>query len=305
MENISNILFYADGAPEEETALKRAAELAEELKASLTVVDVVAEVSTTDTNPAVKSAIQSLQQALIDERMGALKKLWEGSGQKNRFGIEIAAGKDYVELIKLVVDRGFDLLIKASNKPSLLSKAFFGEVDLRLMRKCPCPVWIIKPSPHRKIKTILAAVDPLDTNHNELNVKIVEYAAYLSAVEDSELVLLGCWTMPFDISLETRVDSDKLDLIADGIRKQCELNMQKLAGGKGHSSIKTQLLKGDPVEIITAKTKSENVDLVVMGTVSRSGIPYIIIGNTAEKILHSINCSVLTIKPQGFGPPGF
>jgi nucleotide-binding universal stress UspA family protein len=44
-------------------------------------------------------------------------------------------------------------------------------------------------------------------------------------------------------------------------------------------------------------------DLIVMGTVARTGIPGFIMGNTAEAILNQIDCSVLAIKPPGFVTP--
>jgi len=45
------------------------------------------------------------------------------------------------------------------------------------------------------------------------------------------------------------------------------------------------------------------VDLVVMGTVARTGIAGFFMGNTAESILTQLDCSVLTIKPPGFISP--
>ena len=44
-------------------------------------------------------------------------------------------------------------------------------------------------------------------------------------------------------------------------------------------------------------------ELIVMGTVGRTGIPGFFIGNTAETILNQIDCSVLTVKPHGFVSP--
>jgi universal stress protein E len=41
----------------------------------------------------------------------------------------------------------------------------------------------------------------------------------------------------------------------------------------------------------------------VMGTISHTGIEGILIGNTAETILHRIDCSVLAVKPEGFITP--
>jgi len=44
-------------------------------------------------------------------------------------------------------------------------------------------------------------------------------------------------------------------------------------------------------------------DLVVMGTVARTGIAGWLIGNTAEAILEQLQCSVLAVKPHGFVSP--
>jgi len=40
-----------------------------------------------------------------------------------------------------------------------------------------------------------------------------------------------------------------------------------------------------------------------MGTVSRTGIPGLLIGNTAEVILNNLECSVLAVKPADFATP--
>ena len=40
-----------------------------------------------------------------------------------------------------------------------------------------------------------------------------------------------------------------------------------------------------------------------MGTVGRSGIKGLLLGNTAEKVLGTCDCSILTVKPDGFVSP--
>ncbi|MDK1310071.1 universal stress protein [Pseudoalteromonas sp. R96] len=49
--------------------------------------------------------------------------------------------------------------------------------------------------------------------------------------------------------------------------------------------------------------QKHQIDLIVMGTVGRVGIPGLIIGNTAESILEQTQCSILAIKPKGFQTP--
>jgi nucleotide-binding universal stress UspA family protein len=40
-----------------------------------------------------------------------------------------------------------------------------------------------------------------------------------------------------------------------------------------------------------------------MGTVVRTGIPGLLIGNTAETVFHHVRCSVLAVKPDSFVSP--
>ena len=63
------------------------------------------------------------------------------------------------------------------------------------------------------------------------------------------------------------------------------------------------MIKGEAGIQIPKLAKEIDVDLIVMGTLSRTGIAGLFIGNTAEKILYRVNCSVLAIKPDGFNTP--
>lgn len=66
---------------------------------------------------------------------------------------------------------------------------------------------------------------------------------------------------------------------------------------------RTHLVKGSPRKEISALVKQLAVDILIMGTVARTGVPGLIMGNTAETILNQIDCSVLVIKPPGFKTP--
>ncbi len=63
------------------------------------------------------------------------------------------------------------------------------------------------------------------------------------------------------------------------------------------------MLKGDAEILIPELTKRKRIELIVMGTASLTGIAGFFIGNTAEKVLREVDCSVLTIKPEGFVTP--
>ncbi|MCF2906962.1 universal stress protein [Pseudoalteromonas sp. DL2-H2.2] len=66
---------------------------------------------------------------------------------------------------------------------------------------------------------------------------------------------------------------------------------------------KLHQVKGKASKEIPLLAQKHQIDLIVMGTVGRVGIPGLIIGNTAESILEQTQCSVLAIKPKGFQTP--
>jgi nucleotide-binding universal stress UspA family protein len=68
-------------------------------------------------------------------------------------------------------------------------------------------------------------------------------------------------------------------------------------------NIRVTLINGQPEVVLTEMIERKKPDIVVMGTVARTGLPGLLIGNTAEHVLGRINCSVLTVKPQGFKSP--
>ena len=62
-------------------------------------------------------------------------------------------------------------------------------------------------------------------------------------------------------------------------------------------------IKGTPGEAIPRFAKRRRMDLVVMGTVARSGLDGFLIGNTAEKVVSKLDCSLLAVKPNDFVCP--
>ena len=65
----------------------------------------------------------------------------------------------------------------------------------------------------------------------------------------------------------------------------------------------TTVTDGRRPDVIAEFAKAHHVELIVMGTVARTGIPGLLIGNTAETILQRVDCSVLAVKPDGFVSP--
>ena len=96
-----------------------------------------------------------------------------------------------------------------------------------------------------------------------------------------------------------------MDKIVRGTREAHKRWLTTLLGNHPLEDLQCQvyLLKGEAGRLIPALAKVKKAELIVMGTVSRTGVAGLLIGNTAEKVLRQANCSVLTVKPEGFITP--
>jgi len=65
---------------------------------------------------------------------------------------------------------------------------------------------------------------------------------------------------------------------------------------RGFKDIEHVVLKGTPYEEITGFASDENIDLIVLGTHGRTGINRMLFGSTAEQIVRSAPCPVLSVR---------
>jgi len=56
---------------------------------------------------------------------------------------------------------------------------------------------------------------------------------------------------------------------------------------------------GAPSDEIVRYANDRDIDLIVMGTHGRSGMPHMLLGSVAEHVLRSAPCPVLTVRPPG------
>jgi nucleotide-binding universal stress UspA family protein len=89
------------------------------------------------------------------------------------------------------------------------------------------------------------------------------------------------------------------------VRQSTAADLRHLAQSFGDRLSKAQTIhrRGTPEDVIPQFVVSKRVDLVVMGTLARAGVAGFLIGNTAERVLRKLPCSVLAVKPDGFVCP--
>ena len=228
----------------------------------------------------------------------------DGSQTKTK----VLVGTPFLEITREVLRGGNDLVVMAAEGPLGLKKALFGSTSMHLMRKCPCPVWVMKPGPRRRSMRILAAVAPdaFNQERDTLNTTIMDLASSLAEREQAELHVVHVWDVGLGSRLKgpsgmTKVRQDEWHRM---VREHHKTALFKLLDAhKEDIPSRAHLVKGRPGILIPKLAAKEEIDLIVMGTICRTGVPGFFMGNTAESILQQVECSVLTIKPDGFVTP--
>ena len=191
---------------------------------------------------------------------------------------------------------------------------------MHLLRKCPVPVLLVKPSSDaHTYRRVLASVDvepdaPVDSG-DSLNRRILEAAAGQALADFAELHVAHAWEPAFEGILRSRgvfsgEDDAQRYIDAEYNAHQAALK-RVLAAARGwigpdaydYLGPRLHLRQGTAGEAIPALAADLEAELLVMGTVGRTGISGLLIGNTAETILEGITSSVLAIEPPGFRTP--
>ena len=296
---LSSILVDVDAIGTVHPAFDQAVAVAARCGARLKIVDVL---------PWVPARVRhfvtaDLEGELLDHRRERLKAIAEDV-QAVAVTTELLRGRPSVSLIQEVLRSGHDLLIRSHGRDLAAGPRPFGATDMELLRQCPCPVWLIGPRTPRLPWRVLAAVhaNPGDETEQALNATILDWALTLQGFADGQLTVLQAWSAFGASVLRSRMSSEEFAVYLENARRAedealaglLEPFTARLAG------VAVELVQGEPQDAIARFVESHGIDVVVMGTVARTGIAGLVMGNTAERVLQRLRGSVLAVKPPGF-----
>jgi universal stress protein E len=308
MQRHHNILFVSHGTAVETEALKQAVSIARNNKAALKALIVCPEVP--DELKEYKAKFEASLVEQVRESLRAAFAALKMSEADFPVSIEIESGETpAIRVIRHVLKSAHDLVVKAA-VPMEGGKGFKA-MDMELLRKCPCPVWLCRPiERHRNEIRVAVAIDPesLAPEGHDLSLRLLELSRSLADTCNGELNIISCW----DYELEEYLRHNVWVKIKEAELTRTVMDAQAKHGAALESIIresgiggKTQVyhIRGRPDEMIPKHLVDEKIDILVMGTVARTGIQSFVIGNTAENVLQKVTCSLLALKPNGFVSP--
>ncbi|MCG9677617.1 universal stress protein [Vibrio sp. Isolate24] len=309
MRRFENILFATQGFPGHSDALGQALRIAANNQ-----VPVAGLVACPDFPDDMQQYQQTYQQSLrssVQQNIEQIREKNDISPEQVPFPLTVRSSEQpAVCIIQEAITANHDLVIKEA-EPLNEGTDGFKAIDMTLLRKCPCPVWLqrVSDKPRGK-RRVAVAIDPMTSSaeQHDLSLRLLELSRSIADTCDSRLHIISCWEHYLENYLDNhvwiQVDEEQLTNDILNARKNHQQALQMLIDESGISGdMVIHRIHGKPDEKIPENVDELEVDVLVMGTLARTGISGFVIGNTAENILQSINCSLVALKPEGFVSP--
>ncbi|MBP2197827.1 MULTISPECIES: universal stress protein UspE [Pantoea] len=307
MSRYQNILVAIDAQQDDQPALRRAVYLNQriggKIKAFLPIYDFSYEM-TTLLSPDERG---NMRKGVISQRTEWIR---EQAHAYLEAGVDIEIkviwhNRPFEAIIHEVMTHQHDLVLKMAHQHDRLEAVIFTPTDWHLLRKCPCPVWMVKDQPWPEGGKALVAVNLAseEPHHDALNQKLIQETTVLAEmVNHTEVHLVGAYPItPINIAIELP-DFDP-SVYNDAIRGQHLVAMKALRQKFSISEEFTHVAKGLPEEVIPDIAAHLGAGIVVLGTIGRTGLSAAFLGNTAEQVIDHLRCDLLAIKPDDFKSP--
>jgi universal stress protein E len=245
-----------------------------------------------------------MRQAVLKDRELWLKDLVSPYQNINIDTQVIWHNRPYEAIINTVINDKYDLVIKGTHQHGALKAVIFTPTDWHLVRKCPTPVLFVKDMQWPAQGNILAAVNAVSENeqHLSLNKRIIKDAQFLCELANAKLNLVNTYpATPVNIAIE--IPEFNPGLYNESVKKHHIESTNELANEFNLTSDQCFIEEGLPEDVIPDVANRLNSELVVIGTVGRTGLSAALVGNTAEHVIDSLDCDVLALKPDGYVSP--
>ncbi|WP_342753564.1 universal stress protein UspE [Pantoea sp. MBD-2R] len=307
MAKYQNILVAIDPQQDDQPALRRAVYLNQRLGGRITAFLPIYDFSYEMTTLLSPDERTTMRKGVVSQRTEWIREQAKAYLEAG-VNIEVKViwhNRPFEAIIQEVLDGGYDLLLKMAHQHDRLQAVVFTPTDWHLLRKCPCPVWMVKDQPWPEGGKAVVAVNLAsdEPHHDPLNTRLVKETLELAElVNHTEVHLVGAYPVtPINIAIELP-DFDP-SVYNDAIRGQHLLAMKALRQKFSIDEKYTHVDKGLPEEVIPSLASHLDAGVVVLGTIGRTGLSAAFLGNTAEQVIDHLRCDLLAIKPEGFTSP--
>lgn len=296
MDQLTSVLVAIDFSPCSEVAFNEASRIAQRTGATLAALHVVDSSLFTPIPPDPLMPVG----LLIEEARQAWSKFAARTSTKSPtvFSIEVGRVQD------LIIDR------VRRDRPSLLVVGAHSDLDAQraigsnaaaCVQHAPSRVLVVRESQSGAYKRVVACVDFTETSRTAL-----EQAIRIAALDGASLHVLHIFRDLWHKRSEAAKVGADLPALRQAQRASAFSRLEEFCRSLVHDlralhAEYTVEQSSSHAEGIIAFAQRTGADLVVLGTRASWNLRDFLWGSTAERVVRECPCSILTVKPAGFG----
>lgn len=292
--------FLVSAAESDNSAVTYAARLAAASGASVTITNALeplpAAVEQLPQGWDVRQLVRSWNEGLVKRAAARARRLGVSAETL------LLDGSPGDALVREVERGGYDLLVVSAPRNGIVNSTL--STAARLVRESPCPVLVVRSSRRRSAPRILVGVDVhvlRDRNVDAFSERLLESALWFAQHLGGKVQVLHAWRSYGEGPMRwAGIPSAAIARYHAAAKKEAYNELEKVVAPFSDQIARSDLhvTMGDPRQVIPPFAKAKRVDLLVIGTVARSGIAGRALGNTAEVLLARLPCSMLVIRPE-------
>ncbi|HOM12263.1 MAG TPA: universal stress protein [Rubrivivax sp.] len=300
MKGLDAIVAATDLSAGSKHALDRAASLAQEHGAALTLVHVLA-----------SSAIDALRrwagdaaavQAVEDEARSRLDEVADEARQRHALPIDarLVQGHAVQQVAQLAHSRGADLVVTGTRGAGFVRAGLLGSTAERIARRASQPVLMVRQMVHERYRRVLVPVD-----FSDWSLAAVHLADRVAP--RATLVLMHAVSVPMLGRMRLAgVGDATVAHYHDAARAEARQQLYALAERSGLPAQRLQLSTpqgDDPWVLIAEEEQARDCDLVVIGRQGRHALDELLLGSTTRRVLAECSADVLVSVHHDDGAP--
>ena len=216
----------------------------------------------------------------------------------------VTCGRPWLEILKVAGTERNNLIVCGTRDQGVVSRLLFGSTGLKLLRNAVCPVWLVKPRiDNDSDMDVLAATDLSGIGRD-----VLDFGVALGQSLPVRLNVLHVVDDDLDRHMaRTGISEEELAAYRQKSKDTARQTLQEQLSMTDYRTVskgvQVHIAEGAADSGILSAIEELNIDLLIMATAGRGGIPGMLFGNTAERLMSEIPCSLLAIKPDDFQCP--
>ena len=290
---MENIVVGIDFSACASAAARHAVHRARTDGARLHVLHAIETLNLADLARITDTAEKDLRDTLLEHARNKLKDFCRAAEVPGSADVEAVLGAPLDRLIQKVKESAAELLVLGVHGRQ--GSRNTGSVAVNCVRSAPVNVLLVREKHAGGFRKVAACVD-----FSEHSRRALEEAVRTAVTDGSELHVLHVFSGPWsrlDLSVLREISRSTREREKEEARERLAEFVRPFTTQLADREVKLSLVEAQHHGPgILDYTRQNDVDLLVMSTVGRSGSRYLLLGSTIERVIHLLPCSLLAVR---------